>query len=437
MSRAEGTREPGTQPGIRPSAGGIGPTFGCLVGGPSRAGHTPAQEMCGPRAGGVRRVRQRVLARTDRQRAYPEEFVRAFHPESVLRRADPGRVRRAWVTPFGRGDRHRGNQPCRRNPGTAHAQMYIIGALLPQAPRPKNDGGCRPSRAEVRCRHSASRKRRPAATRRRSARKRSGTAMSTWSTARSAGPRGCRTPISCSSSRAPRCRHPAKKHAGLSLFLVDLREANGAVRAEPIRVMMNNQNYAVTIRDLVVPAENRIGEEGRGFRYLLDGLNTERILIAAECIGDGRWFIESACDYSKERVVFDRPIGKKKYVVPHRPGPHRRRVRRSDVPASLGEFRRQFVLRCGGEHGQTARLRGVVEAANACLDTFGGNGFAADYDVDRKFPQAGSTRWRRWRKISTSATSRSTSSAYRFLLRPSARAGSCTRGPLTTLATRP
>ena len=107
---------------------------------------------------------------------------------------------------------------------------------------------------------------------------------------------------------------PGEKTRGLSLFLVDLREAKGAVRAEPIRVMMNNHTNAVTIRDLRVPAENRIGEEGRGFRYLLDGLNTERILIAAECIGDGRWFIEHACDYSKERVVFDRPIGQNQGV---------------------------------------------------------------------------------------------------------------------------
>ena len=201
----------------------------------------------------------------DRQRAYPEEFVRAFTQNRLLAALIPDEYGglglplsdAAIVT---EEINHAGG-----NAGTAHAQMYIMGALLRHGTPAQKRRWLPPiASGGLRCRHSASRKRRPAATRRRSARKRSGTAMSTWSTARSAGPRGCRTPISCSSSRAPRRRHPAKKRAGLSLFLVDLREANGAVHAEPIRVMMNNQTNAVTIRDLVVPAENRIGEEGAG-----------------------------------------------------------------------------------------------------------------------------------------------------------------------------
>jgi len=179
---------------------------------------------------------------------------------------------------------------------------------------------------------------------------------------------------------------PGEKTRGLSLFLVDLREANGAVHAEPIRVMMNNHTNAVTIRDLRVPAENRIGEEGRGFRYLLDGLNTERILIAAECIGDGRWFIEHASDYSKERVVFDRPIGQNQGVQFPIARAHIA-VESADLMRRQASARFDAGLSCGAEANMAKLLASEAswQAANACLDTFGGNGFAADYDVERKF----------------------------------------------------
>src|SRR5260370_42565298 len=109
--------------------------------------------------------------------------------------------------------------------------------------------------------------------------------------------------------------HVHKRTDGLSVFLVDLREAIGhGLTVTPIKVMLNNETFELRFTNVEVPAENLIGEEGQGFRYLLDGLNAERILIAAECIGDGRWFLDRACRYARERIVFERPIGQNQGV---------------------------------------------------------------------------------------------------------------------------
>ena len=178
------------------------------------------------------------------------------------------------------------------------------------------------------------------------------------------------------------------KTRGLSVFLVDLREAvaRGTVQIKPIRTMMNHHSTELFIADLEVPAKNLIGEEGMGFRYIIDGWNAERILIAAESIGDGRWFIERATKYAKDRVVFGRPIGANQGVQFPLALAHAHLE-----AADLMRFHAAGLFdqgkRCGAE-ANTAKLLAADaawEAANACLDTHGGFGFAADYDVERKF----------------------------------------------------
>ena len=178
-----------------------------------------------------------------------------------------------------------------------------------------------------------------------------------------------------------------KKTDGLSVFLVDLRSAVGhGVTIRPLRAMMNHATTEVFFDNLEVPAENRIGEEGRGFRYLLDGLNAERILIAAECVGDGRWFIERAVGYANERVVFNRPIGKNQGVqFP---------IARAHVNVEAADLMRARAAElfdggqaCGAEANMAKLLAADAswEAANVALQTFGGFGFAEDYDIERKF----------------------------------------------------
>ena len=178
-----------------------------------------------------------------------------------------------------------------------------------------------------------------------------------------------------------------KKTDGLSVFLVDLRSAVGnGVTIRPLRAMMNHATTEVFFDNLAVPVENRIGEEGRGFRYLLDGLNAERILIAAECVGDGRWFIERAVKYANERIVFNRPIGKNQGVqFP---------IARAHVNVEAADLMRARAAElfdggqpCGAEANMAKLLAADAswEAANVAVQTFGGFGFAEDYDIERKF----------------------------------------------------
>ncbi|MBI3067340.1 MAG: acyl-CoA/acyl-ACP dehydrogenase, partial [Betaproteobacteria bacterium] len=179
-----------------------------------------------------------------------------------------------------------------------------------------------------------------------------------------------------------------KKGEGLSVFLVDMREARARKQMEirPIRTMMNHATTEIFFDNLEVPAENLIGEEGRGFRYILDGMNAERILISAECIGDGYWFVEKAVNYSKERIVFDRPIGKNQGIqFP---------VARAYVNVEAANLMRYKAAGlfdegkpCGAEANMAKLLAADAawEAANTCLQTHGGFGFAAEYDIERKF----------------------------------------------------
>jgi acyl-CoA dehydrogenase len=182
----------------------------------------------------------------------------------------------------------------------------------------------------------------------------------------------------------------ADRTRGLSLFLIDLREVRrrqpGAIEARPVRVMFNYETFQVTYRNLRVPADALLGEEGQGFRYVIDGWNAERILLAAECIGDGYWFVESASRYASERDVFGRPIGHYQGVqfpIAHASA----RIRAADLLRHQAAWLYDRGETCGAEANMAKLLASEASwaAANACLDTHGGNGFVAEHDVERKF----------------------------------------------------
>ena len=176
------------------------------------------------------------------------------------------------------------------------------------------------------------------------------------------------------------------KTRGLSVFIVDLREAKGKLEVKPLDIMINHHTNALFFDGLEVPAENLLGEEGMGFRYIIDGWNAERILVAAEAIGDGRWFIERAANYAKERVVFDRPIGANQGIQFPIAQAYAR-VEAADLVRFQAATKFDRQERCGAEANMAKFLASEAawEAANACLNTHGGYGFAAEYDVERKF----------------------------------------------------
>ncbi|HUH93740.1 MAG TPA: acyl-CoA dehydrogenase family protein [Casimicrobiaceae bacterium] len=178
-----------------------------------------------------------------------------------------------------------------------------------------------------------------------------------------------------------------RKSEGMSIFIVDLEQSIGkGLTVQPIRNMVNHETNELFFDNLEIPAENLIGEEGKGFRYILDGLNAERTLIAAECIGDGYWFVQRAAKYAGERIVFGRPIGRNQGVA-------------FPIAEAFIEVEAASLMRyaatdlfdrgepCGAEANMAKHLSAKAswEAANVCLQTHGGFGFAAEYDVERKF----------------------------------------------------
>jgi acyl-CoA dehydrogenase len=178
-----------------------------------------------------------------------------------------------------------------------------------------------------------------------------------------------------------------KRTDGLSVFIVDMKAAkNNGLTIRPIHTMMNHATTEVFFDNMRVPAENLIGEEGKGFRYILSGMNAERILIAAECVGDAKWFIAKATNYARERVVFGRPIGQnqgiqfpiaKSYAS----------MRAAELMVKEAARKYEAGLDCGAEANMAKMLAADAswEAANACIQTHGGFGFAEEYDVERKF----------------------------------------------------
>jgi acyl-CoA dehydrogenase len=179
----------------------------------------------------------------------------------------------------------------------------------------------------------------------------------------------------------------AKKSDGMSIFIVDLNHAvSNGLTVRPIENMVNHETNELFFDELEIPEENLIGQEGKGFRYILDGLNAERTLIAAECIGDGYWFVDRATKYANERIVFDRPIGKNQGVqFP---------IAEAFIEVEAADLMRwkacelfDAELSCGSESNMAKYLAAKAswEAANMCLQTHGGFGFAAEYDIERKF----------------------------------------------------
>ncbi len=178
-----------------------------------------------------------------------------------------------------------------------------------------------------------------------------------------------------------------KKSRGMSIFLVDLHEAiDNGLTVKPIPNMVNHETNELFFDDLEIPAENLIGEEGEGFKYILDGLNAERTLIAAECIGDGRWFIERATAYANERKVFDRPIGQNQGVSFPIAEAHIE-VEAADLMRwrACEEYDNGLPAGASANMAKYLAAKASWEAANACLQTHGGFGFANEYDIERKF----------------------------------------------------
>ena len=183
----------------------------------------------------------------------------------------------------------------------------------------------------------------------------------------------------------------ASKTEGLSIFLVDMRMARdaGGMTIKPIRTMMNHSTTEVFFDEMRVPATSLIGEEGKGFRYILSGMNAERVLIAAECIGDAKWFIDRAVDYAKDRTVFSRPIGQNQGVqFP---------IARCYAQMRAAELMVHHAARVydeGGNAGEEANMAKMLAseaswaAADMCVQTHGGFGFAEEYDIERKFREA-------------------------------------------------
>ncbi len=207
----------------------------------------------------------------------------------------------------------------------------------------------------------------------------------------------------CRTTPLDDCR---KRSDGLSVLLVDLRDAVGnGIEIRPIETMINHQTTEIFIDGLEVPAANLIGQEGKGFRYILDGMNAERILLSGEAVGDGRWFIERAVAYAKERAVFDRPIGQNQGIQ----FPLAKALARLDA-AELMARQAAALFDAGepcGREANSAKLltaEAAWEAAEACFQTFGGFAFAKEYDIERK--------WRECRLFQTAPISTNMVLAY-------------------------
>jgi acyl-CoA dehydrogenase len=178
------------------------------------------------------------------------------------------------------------------------------------------------------------------------------------------------------------CEKPTE---GLSTFLINMREVEG-ITIKPIKTMMNHNTTDVFLDDVIIPADALVGEEGKGFRYILDGMNAERILIAAECIGDGRFLLEKAVAYANERVVFDKPIGSNQGVQFPLAKAYAQ-LRAADLMRFDAAAKYDAHVKCAAEANMAKLLCSEASwaAANAALDTHGGFGFAVEYDIERKF----------------------------------------------------
>ena len=325
----------------------------------------------------------------DVDRAYPEEFVRALTDAGYLGALIPVEYGGAGLRLSEAAIILEEINRCGANAGACHAQMYIMGSLLRHGSEEQKRAYL-PGIADGSLRLQAFGVSEPT------------TGSDTTQLKTTAERRGDQYVVRGQKVWISRAEHSdlmllmvrttpleevKKRTQGLSMLLVDMRTAVGnGLTIRPIRTMMNHATTELFFDGLKVPVENLVGEEGQGFRYLLDGLNAERILIAAECVGDGRWFVERATRYAKERVVFGRPIGQNQGVqFP---------IARAHVnveAADLMRIRASDLFDAGQPCGAEANMAKLLaadaswEAANVTVQTYGGFGFAEEYDVERKF----------------------------------------------------
>jgi acyl-CoA dehydrogenase len=327
--------------------------------------------------------------RLDRDAAYPAEFVKALTAAGYLSALIPEEYGGSGLPLSAAAAIVEEIQRAGCNGAACHAQIYIMGALL----RHGNAGQKRkylPGIASGELRLQAFGVTEPG----------SGSDTSSIKTfARRAGDHYVVNGQKIWTSRSEHSdlmlllarttpKHEASKRTdGMSVFILDMRAAMDAGLAiRPIRTMMNHSTTEVFFDNVRIPAENLIGEEGKGFRYILSGMNAERILIAAECIGDAKWFIEKAALYAKERVVFDRPIGMNQGIQ----FPIARAYAQMRA-AELMVGKAASLFEAGKDCGAEANMAKLVAAdaswaaGEACLQTHGGFGFAAEYDIERKF----------------------------------------------------
>jgi acyl-CoA dehydrogenase len=324
----------------------------------------------------------------DRERAYPAEFVRALTEAGFLACLIPEAYGGSGLGLTAAAAILEEVQRSGCNGAACHAQMYIMGTLLRHGSAAQKAAWL-PGIAKGELRLQAFGVTEPSA----------GTdTTAIRTTARRDGDRYIVNGQKVWTSRAEHSdlmlllgrtapRDERRRAEGMSVFLIDLRGALGkGVTIRPIRTMMNHATTEVFFDNLTVPAANLIGEEGKGFRYILDGMNAERILIAAECIGDARWFIARASDYAKNRVVFGRPIGQNQGVQ----FPIARAYAASEA-AALMVARAALLYDAGEPCGKEANMAKLLaaeaswQAADMCVQTHGGFGFAEEYDIERKF----------------------------------------------------
>jgi alkylation response protein AidB-like acyl-CoA dehydrogenase len=325
----------------------------------------------------------------DAERGYPTEFVSALTEAGYLAALIPEEYGGAGLPLSGAAAILEEIQRQGCNGAACHAQMYIMGTILRHG-SPEQKRAYLPEIAAGRLRLQAFGVTEPT----------SGTdTTSLRTTARREGDRYIVNGQKVWTSRAehsdlmlllarttPR-NEVAKKTEGLSTFIVDMKAVLGkGLTIRPIRTMMNHNSCEVFFDNMEIPAENLLGQEGKGFRYILDGMNAERILIAAECIGDAKWFTERSVGYAKDRQVFGRPIGQNQGVqFPIARAYAQWRAAELMVREACEKF--EAGLNCGAEANMAKMLAAEASwaAAEACVQTHGGFGFAEEYDIERKF----------------------------------------------------
>lgn len=325
----------------------------------------------------------------DRARAYPTEFVTALAEAGYLAALIPEEFGGAGLPISGAAAILEEIQRQGCNGGACHAQMYIMGTLLRHGSDAQK-AEYLPRIATGELRLQAFGVTEPT----------SGTdTLALKTTAKRDGDdyvvngqkiwtsRAEHSDLMLLLARTTPREQAAKRTEGLSVFLVDMRAAVGnGLTIRPIETMMNHSTTEVFFDNLRVPAANLIGEEGQGFRYILSGMNAERLLIAAECVGDAKWFIDKASGYAKERVLFNRPIGQNQGVqFPIARAYAQMRAAELMVHEGLRKYEAGEAV---GEEANIAKMLAAEAswaAGEACIQTHGGFGFAAEYDIERKF----------------------------------------------------